>query len=106
LPAFDPLPEDIVLTPSVDADHGPHAVIVRRDCHAWRQDDIEDGERGRMVELLHGWALGLAKASQDEYGVGNRLSYDFADVPEGRVSRLRRQAICDEPVGVNHGACP
>ena len=30
-----------------------------------------------MVELLHGWALGLAKASQHECGVGNRLSYDF-----------------------------
>src|SRR5262245_30731823 len=57
--ASRPSPEDIVLAAAVDADHCPHAMIVRHDGHLRCPDHVEDGELGRMKQFLHFGALGL-----------------------------------------------
>ena len=37
-------PENVVLAPGVDADHGPHAVIVRQQRHPGGPDHVQNRE--------------------------------------------------------------
>ncbi|MDQ3726330.1 MAG: coenzyme F420-0:L-glutamate ligase, partial [Actinomycetota bacterium] len=71
----DAAPEDVVLTPGVDADHRPHAVVVRHDGHHRAPDDVEDRQVRRVVELLHLGAGGLPQPLQH----GARLGHGAGD---------------------------
>src|SRR5688572_17050912 len=46
--SFHAPPKDIVLPARVNADHGPHSMIVRHDHHSRRPNYVDDGERIRM----------------------------------------------------------
>src|SRR5258708_35916334 len=70
--AWDASPEDIVLPARVNANHGPHAMIVRHHHHAWRPHHIEDCKRIRMEELADFSTLRLTEPTQDRGWPGHR----------------------------------
>ena len=37
-------PENVVFAPTVDADHGPHVVVVWHECHFRCPNDVENSE--------------------------------------------------------------
>src|SRR6516164_11606200 len=66
-----PTPKNVVLAARVNANDGPHFVVVGPDRHSWPPDDIENGEVTRMIDFLHTRALRLAYSFKD----GPRLRY-------------------------------
>ena len=74
-------PKHVVLSPAVDADHGPHLMIVGHDCHHGSLDDIEDREIRRVIELLNFGSLRLANPFENRirvrYGARDDLAYQL-----------------------------
>src|SRR5712692_3632858 len=95
-------PEDVVLTAGIDADNGPHLVVMRHDSHPWPPDDVEDRELGRAVEHLGSCALRLAQDLQNLARSGDRASDDFAYGLLPHSLSAADTAVGDEPVQIKH----
>src|SRR6476620_131570 len=63
--SFHAPPKHIVLPARVNADDGPHSMIVRHDHHHRRPNHVDDGEHIRLKELFDSSALGLAQFFED-----------------------------------------
>jgi hypothetical protein len=98
--------EDVVLAAGVDADHGPHQMIVRHDRHARPPDDVEDRQIRSVIELLHLGPPRLAKPGDDAGRIGNRPRDDFAHRFVGRVFAHRGAAILDKAIEIEHSPPP
>jgi hypothetical protein len=57
--ARDAAPKDIVFASGIDADDGPHIMIVGENGHHRRPEDVEDGQIVRLVELVNPSAFGF-----------------------------------------------
>src|SRR5258708_22618164 len=77
--AWDASPEDIVLSARVNANHGPHAMIVRHHHHAWRPHHIEDCKGIRMEELADFSALRLTEPAEDRRWLRRRARKDLTN---------------------------
>ena len=93
--------EGIVLAAGVDADRGPHAMVVRPQVHARRPHDLDDGELGRNVEAHQFGALGRQRG-----GDRGRLRHRPLEHRLDRLARLgfavRGDAVADERVEIEH----
>ena len=74
-------PKHVVLSPTVDADHSPHLMIVGHDRHHGSPDYIKDRKIRRVVELLNLGALRLAHTFENRirvrYGARDHLAYQL-----------------------------
>src|SRR4029077_7203994 len=69
--AGDAAPDDVVFAAGVNADDGPHLVIVGEEGHVGTPDYVEDGEGVGAEESLNAGAGGLAESFQDGGGIGD-----------------------------------
>src|SRR4029079_8498729 len=63
--SFAAPPNRMFLPARIDADDGPHSMIVRHDHHPRRPNHVDDGEHIRLKELFDSSALGLAQFFED-----------------------------------------
>jgi hypothetical protein len=61
--SFATLEEDILLATSIDADDGPHAVIVRFELHLGSPAKVEDGQIVCFVNRFNSRVPGLSERS-------------------------------------------
>ena len=101
----DAAPEDVVFPASVNADDGPHLVIVGEERHVRAPDDIEDGEGIGAEEGLDAGLGGFAERFEDAGGIGDGARGEIANVRKGRVLRQGGTAIVDEGIQFKHGIC-
>src|ERR1700730_3023883 len=101
--ARQPPPQDVVLATRVDADDGPHLVVVGHDGHPWPPDDIQDREISRAVERLDLRAAWLTQRLQDRPGSLDRPGYDFTHGLLGPRPSDSGTAVGFEKVEINHG---
>src|SRR5262249_46491059 len=96
-------PQDVVFSPSVDADHRPHLMIVGHDSHVRSPDDVEDCEMTRAVKHLDLRPNRLAQCFQHSGGILDRPSYDLAYGLQGCPAGHCGRALSFEPVEIKHG---
>ena len=92
-----PPPEDVVLAARVDADDGPHPMVMRQLAHLRSPDEVENGEFRGSIEYVNlgtaRLAQGLKDLSRGGNGGGNDLEYPGR--PAG--SSIRKRTPC--PLG-------
>jgi len=98
-------PEDVVFAAGVNADDGPHLVIVGEERHVGAPDDVEDGEEGRAEESLDAGAGRFAEGFQDGGGIGDGTSGDIPNEVLVGVLLESRAAIADEGIQFEHRIC-
>src|ERR1043166_1359044 len=94
--------EVVVLSPAIQADHGPHAVIVRVDGHARRPDDVEDCQLGGAVQGYDFRSLRHTQRTLHICPVGNGTPDYLLDGVIGGLFCERVAAVSDELLGTEH----
>src|SRR4029453_2346251 len=72
LQALHAPPKHVVLPTCVNADDGPHSMVVRHDHHSGRPNYVDDGECIRMKKFLDSGALRLPQSFEDCRRIGDR----------------------------------
>ena len=94
--------EIIVLPAAVEADDRPHAVVVRIEGHAWRPDDIQDGQLSRTVEHLDARLARLPESRHDFVRIRDGAPDDLPDRLLGHAILESRAAVFDESLELEH----
>src|SRR6478609_11763755 len=100
--SFHAPPKHIVLPARIDADDGPHSMIVRHDHHPRRPNHVDDGEHIRMKELFDSSALGLSQSFEDCRRVGHRAGQHLTDCFVSWILGKRRAAVSNKPFCLKH----
>src|SRR6516164_8824638 len=100
--SFHPPPKHIVLPARINADDGPHSMIVRHDHHSGCPDDIDDGERIRMKKLPNSGALRFPQPFEDCCWIRNSAGEYFTNCFVCRILCKRLAAISNKPLRIEH----
>jgi hypothetical protein len=100
--ALDAPPKDIVLPTRIEANHRPHSMVVRHHRHCRGPDHVEDGQIRCVIELLKLGTLGFAQSPENACRIGYCAGDNFMDEFVGAIRSLRRTAIGDELIQIEH----
>src|SRR3990167_8417338 len=98
-----PTEESIQLAARIDADDGPHAMIMRLEYHARPPTEVEDGQVIRFVDRINASAFRLAKDPHQLRGLAYGPPNMLGDCGPSVLSLDCSTAIFDKVFLVKHG---
>ena len=99
-------PENILLTPAINADDRPHVMVMRHDHHMRTPDYVQDAQFIGSVKLPDSGALWLAGCIEQGCRLGDGPPYDIANGFRGTVHGARGPTVGDELLKVKHFNLP